>query len=76
MRDDREFCSSHRLSCRFGTQCAAHTCLTLHISHTEHSHAVCAKPTADEASASPAEEWCQLMGKRPTKTVPVAVSLP
>gem|GEM_PF-3587523 len=31
-KDVKEFYSSHRFSFRFGTQCAAHTCLTLHVS--------------------------------------------
>ena len=28
---NKEFCSSHRLSLRYGTQCAKRTCLTLHV---------------------------------------------
>ena len=31
-RDDKAFCSSHRLSLRYGTQCAMCSCLTLHVS--------------------------------------------
>ena len=49
-RRDKEFYSSHRLSLRSCTQCAAHTCLTLHVPTRLRSEI-----TADEVSASPAE---------------------
>ena len=39
-RDDKEFCSSHRLSLRYGTQCAKRTCLTLHVSTRFHKSTV------------------------------------
>ena len=33
---DKEFCSSHRLSLRYGAQCASHIRLTLHVSQVAH----------------------------------------
>ena len=58
--------------------CCAHLPYASRL-HTEHSHTVCGKPTADEASASPAMAGVNLWvntDKSPTKTALSTVYLP